>query len=117
MESTSVRNVYTMAMLVGPNTKTAEKVAAGFTAARICVIRVGHAAAACERLPVAMPQVVIILGDLHVDERDALLDRAAAVGALVMHVDPTLDDETIDELVQRAAAAAIERKWARDQTG
>ena len=55
-----------------------------------------------------MPQVVVVLGSLAADERDALADRATAVGALVMYVDPALDDE-MQDLVERAARVAIER--------
>lgn len=64
-----------------------------------------------------MPQVVVVLGTLHADERDALADRATAVGALLMYVDPELDAETLSDLVARAAEAAIERKLLRDESG
>ena len=117
MESTVIRQVNMTAMLVGPNGAVADKVAASFEHAYIRVLRVGHAAAACERLAVAMPQVVVVLGTLRPDERDALADRATAVGALLMYVDPELDQETLDELVSRAATAAIERKLQRDDSG
>jgi hypothetical protein len=60
---------------------------------------------------------VVVLGTLRADERDALADRATAVGALLMYVDPQLDQETLDELVSRAATAAIERKLQRDASG
>ena len=117
MESPIIRHVNMTAMLVGPNGEVADKVAAGFARARVHVVRVGHAAAACERLAVAMPQVVVVLGTLRADERDAVADRATAVGALLMYVDPELDEETLDELVGRAAQAAIERKLLRDESG
>lgn len=117
MEATIIRTVSMTAMLVGPNGAVADKVAGGFESARVHVVRVGHAAAACERLAVAMPQVVVVLGSLRADERDALADRATAVGALVMYVDPELDQETLDDLVARAAQAAIERKLVRDESG
>lgn len=105
------------AMMVGPNGEAADNVALRFERARLRVVRVGHAAAACERLAIAMPQVVIVLGTLRADERDALADRATAVGALVMYVDPELDEETLQELVARAAQAAIERTLQRDESG
>ena len=60
-------------------------------------------------------KVVVVLGTLRPDEREALTDRATAVGALVMYVDPELDQETLDELVARAAQSAIERKLLRDE--
>ena len=105
------------AMLVSPNGEVADRVASRFEEAHVKVVRVGHAAAACERLAVAMPQVVVVLGTLRADERDALADRATAVGALLMYVDPELDAETLEELVARAAHAAIERKILRDESG
>lgn len=117
MERTKIRTVSMTAMLVGPNGPVADKVTAGFEQARVRVVRVGHAAAACERLAVAMPQVVVVLGTLHADERDALSDRATAVGALLMHIDPELDQETLDDLVARAAIVAFERKLIRDESG
>lgn len=117
MDSTIIRNVSMTAMLVGPNGEVADKVATRFEEAHVKVVRVGHAAAACERLAVAMPQVVVVLGTLRSDERDALADRATAVGALLMYVDPELDAETLEELVARAAQAAIERKILRDGSG
>ena len=115
--STIIRVVNMTAMLVGPIGDVADKVAKGFEQARVRVVRVTHAAAACERLAVAMPQVVVVLGTLRQDERDALSDRATAVGALLMYVDPELDQETLDELVARAATAAIERKLQHDESG
>ncbi len=117
MESTIIRHVSMSAMLVSPNGDVADRVATRFEEAHVKVVRVGHAAAACERLAVAMPQVVVVLGTLRADERDALADRATAVGALLMYVDPELDAETLEELVTRAAQAAIERKILRDGAG
>lgn len=116
MEPTVIRQVDMTAMLVGPNGAVADRVASGFEHAHVRVLRVGHAAAACERLAVAMPQVVIVLGTLRQDERDALADRATAVGALLMYVDPELDQETLEELVSHAATAAIARKLQRDES-
>ncbi len=117
MESTIIRQVSMTAMLVGPNGRVADLVADSFEQARVHVVRVMHAAAACERLAVSMPQVVVVLGTLRPDERDALADRATAVGALLMYFDPQLDAETLHELVSRAAQAAIERKLIRDESG
>jgi hypothetical protein len=117
VERTIVRMVTTTAMLVGPSGGASDKVAADFENARVHVVRVAHAAAACERLAVAMPQVIVVLGSLRPDERDALADRATAVGALLMYIDPELDHETLDDLVARAAQAAVERKLVRDESG
>lgn len=117
MESTIIRQVNMTAMLVGPTGRVADDVGLYFAQARVTVVRVVHAAAACERLAVSMPQVVVVLGTLRPDERDALADRATAVGALLMYFDPELDAETLQELVGRAAQAAIERKMIRDESG
>ena len=114
MESTIIRQVNMVAMLVGPNGRVAEDVTMYFAQARVTVVRAIHAAAACERMAVSMPQVVLVLGTLGADEHDALADRATAVGALLMYVDPGLDAETLEELVGRAAMAAVERKMRRD---
>jgi hypothetical protein len=117
VESTIIRQVSMTAMLVGPNGRVADEVAEYFALARLRVVRVVHAAAACERLAVSMPQVVIVLGTLRPDERDALADRVTAVGALLMYFDPELDAETLKDLVARAAQAAVERKLVRDESG
>jgi hypothetical protein len=117
VDSTIIRHVSMTAMVVGPNSDVTERIAGRFEEAHVKVVRVAHAAAACERLAVVMPQVVVVLGTLHAEERDALVDRATAVGALVMYVDPELDAETLEELVARAAQAAIERKLLRDESG
>ena len=116
MDSTVIRNVSMTAMLLGPSGEVSDRVAIRFEEAHMKVVRVGHAAAACERIAVAMPQVVVVLGTLRPDERDALVDRATAVGALLMYVDPELDAETLEELVVRAAQAAIERRLSRDES-
>lgn len=117
MESTIIRQVNMTAMLVGPSGRVADDVTEYFAQARVTVVRVMHTAAACERLAVSMPQVVVVLGTLRADERDALADRATAVGALLMYFDPELDAETLQDLVGRAAQAAVERKLIRDESG
>lgn len=114
MDSTAVRTLDTTVMLVGPNPGLGDKVAQAFQETNIRVIRVAHAAAACERLAVAMPQVVVVIGSLHADERDALSDRTTAVGAVLMYVDAASKGDNLDEIVRRAAAAAVERKLQRD---
>jgi hypothetical protein len=115
VDVTTIRTFTMAAMLLDctrethPGSGLADVVAAGFERAGVRVLRVAHAAAACERLAIAMPQVIVVLGTLHAAERDALADRATAVGALVMYVDPEIDPETLDELVRRAAHATVAR--------
>jgi len=117
VERTIVRRLDTTAMLVGPAGPAADAITAAFERVFVTVVRAAHTAAACERLAVAMPQVVVVLGALHPEEHDALADRATAVGALVIHVDPSLDGEALEDLVGRAAQAAVERKLRRDESG
>jgi hypothetical protein len=117
VESTVIRTVNMTAMVVGAPSDVADRIIAGFAIAKVRVVRVNHAAAACERLAVAMPQVVLVLGPLHPDEHEALADRTTAVGALLMYVDHRVDQETLDDLVGRAALAAFERKLRRDESG
>jgi hypothetical protein len=103
-------------MLVAPRGPISDDVALRFERARVLLTRVASAAAACERMAVTMPQVVVLLGSVTLEERDALNDRATAVGALVMYVDPELDDASMQELVERAARTAIERSLQREQS-
>jgi hypothetical protein len=116
VDSTVIRHVSMTVMLVAPKGAIADDVALRFERARVLLVRVASSAAACERMAVAMPQVVVVLGTIGADERDALNDRAMAVGALLMYVDPALDDDTMQELVERAARVAIERSLEREQS-
>jgi hypothetical protein len=107
--STIVRRVNITAMFLGPSCAAADLIATRFEEAYVRLARVATLGEACERLPEAMPQVVVVLGSLRPEEHDALADRATAVGALVVEIDPLLDEATITELATRAAKAAIDR--------
>jgi hypothetical protein len=52
------------------------------------VYRVAHAHAACERMAVLLPRLVIVPAAMHAIELEMVEDRAAAVGAVVLHLDP-----------------------------
>lgn len=114
VESTVYRYLDTLAFVVGGPPVVAQQCVDVFEAAQIRVIRVGHPAAACERMPIAMPQMVVVIGTIRPDERDALTDRATAIGALLFDLDPALDQESLAMLLDRAAQAAIERGLSRD---
>ena len=116
MDSTVIRQLSMTVMLVAPRGPVSDDVALRFERARVLLTRSSSTASACERMAVAMPQVVVMLGAVTAEERDALNDRATAVGALVMYVDPALDEATMQELVERAARVAIERSLAREQS-
>ncbi len=116
MDSTVIRQVSMLVMLVAPKGPVTDDVAHRFERARVLLTRVASTATACERMAVAMPQVVVVLGAISNEERDALNDRATAVGALVMYVDPSLDEAAMQDLVERAARVAIERSLLREQS-
>jgi hypothetical protein len=107
--STLVRRVNITAMFLGPSCTAADLITTCFEEAYVRMARVATLGEACERLPEAMPQVVVVLGSLRVEEHEALADRATAVGALVVEIDPLLDDTTIEELARGAAKSAIDR--------
>lgn len=71
------------------------------------VLRVGHVAAASERIPVVMPQIVIVSGGVHQDELDALNDRCVAVGADVIQVAPDADLAALTTTLEQAARRAL----------
>src|ERR1700710_1406508 len=54
----------------------------------LTVKRVAHAHAACERIAVLLPRLVVVPAAMRSDDLDMIEDRAAAVGALVLHLDP-----------------------------
>lgn len=114
-DSTVYRHLDTSVLLVGGAPALADQCAAVFETVQIRVIRVAHIEAANERIPIVMPQMVVVLEQLHGRERDDLNDRAKAVGALVLDVDPTLDGATLDEILDHAAKAAFERGLVRDE--
>jgi len=71
------------------------------------VLRAGHVAAASERIPVVMPQLVIVSSTLRQEELDILNDRCVAVGAEVMRVAPDTDRAALVTMLRSAANAAL----------
>lgn len=53
------------------------------------VYRVAHAHAACERIAVLLPRLVVVPAAMRSADLDMVEDRAAAVGAIVLHLDPS----------------------------
>ena len=56
--------------------------------AGLIIHRAGHAHAACERIAVLLPQLVVVPATMKSTELDLVEDRAIAVGAIVLHLDP-----------------------------
>ncbi len=52
------------------------------------VYRVAHAHAACERMAVLLPRLVVVPAAMRSLELDLIEDRAKAVGAVLLHLDP-----------------------------
>jgi hypothetical protein len=102
------------ALLVG----VAEPLAASCTDALadggLRVLKVGHVAAACERIPVIMPQLVVVTATLRQDESDMLADRCVAVGAEILKVAPdTAADAALKKMLKDAANMALIRSLRR----
>ena len=76
------------------------------------VLKAGHVAAACERLPVVMPQLVVT-SELRPDEAEMLKDRCVAVGAEVMTVSPAQDQRALSVQLKDAANMALIRALRR----
>lgn len=77
------------------------------------VMRVGHVAAACERLPVVMPQLVVAKAALLPEEAEMLADRCVAVGAELLKVSPEGDANATRALLKDAANMALIRALRR----
>jgi hypothetical protein len=73
------------------------------------VLRAAHAAAAAERIPVVMPQIVLIPEGMAPGERDLLNDGCVAVGADVLELSPKMAPEEVTYLLRKAANAALTR--------
>ncbi len=71
------------------------------------VLRVGHVAAASERIPVVMPQLVVVSSTLRQEELDMLHDRCVAVGAEVIRVAPDGDPNALLTTLRTAANTAL----------
>lgn len=115
MEATLIRERLMSALIVGAAGRNVLRIVTAFEAKRIFTLRADDIAGACERLVVDMPHVVLCLVAPADDaERDALVDRATAVGALLVHVDPLADDGALQDLLDRTIEAAIHKKMMRE---
>jgi hypothetical protein len=54
----------------------------------LTIYRVAHVHAACERIAVLLPRLVVVPAAMRSADLDMIEDRAAAVGAIVLHLDP-----------------------------
>jgi hypothetical protein len=75
--------------------------------AGIRVLRVGSVAAAAERLPVTMPQLVIVSSLMNAAELEIVADRCVAVGAEILKLDPATSPRATEALVRTGARNAL----------
>lgn len=71
------------------------------------VLRVGHVAAASERIPVVMPQLVLVSTAFRPEELEMIHDRCVAVGAEVISVAPDGDRAALMQTLRNAANDAL----------
>ena len=77
------------------------------------VLKVGHVAAACERIPVVMPQLVVTTTTLGPHDAETLNDRCVAVGAEVIKIAPDQDRRALAVQLKDAANVALIRALRR----
>ena len=102
------------AILVGVVEPLATMCADTLSAGGLRVLRVGHVAAACERIPVVMPQLVVVSTTLRQEDTDMLTDRCVAVGAEIIKVAPdSATDGAVRATLKDAANMALIRSLRR----
>lgn len=100
-------------MLVGLDDELATACADTLADGGLKVLRVGHVAAACERIPVVMPQLVVVPASLRPEEAEPLNDRCVAVGAEVIRIAPEQDARELAVMLKDAANMALIRALRR----
>src|SRR5215218_9048971 len=103
MSQTMPRMDMATAMLVALDDRLAGACITILDDAGFRVIRVKHVAPALERLPVVMPQLVIIPSSLRKDEDDLLADRCVAIGAEILKLAADVDVRMLVAMVTNAA--------------
>lgn len=75
--------------------------------AGVKVLRVNSVAAAAERLPVTMPQLVVVSALMIPAELEIITDRCVAVGAEILKLDPETPENVTAALVRTSARNAL----------
>lgn len=109
MNATVPRGGSLSALLVGIDGDLATVCTLVLKAAGLRVERDAQLAAACQRIPVMQPYLVVLPSTLREVGREAIDDRAIAVGAEVVWIDPTADRTTLTVTLTTAAEKAITR--------
>jgi len=112
--STIQRKVSPTAILVGLPDDLAATCTEVLEDGNIRVLRVGHVAAASERLPVVMPQLVVVTSStLGPQDDETLTDRCVAVGAELLKLDPAMEARALRTTIQDAGTSALIRALRR----
>ena len=115
LDATLIRTRPLSTLIVGATGINVLRVVTAFERRRILTVRADDIASACERIVLDMPHVILVLvPPKNQTERDELTDRALAVGALVVEIDPHLDEATFQQLLEQTVQAALERKLVRE---
>lgn len=101
------------AILVGLPEDLAAVCAESLADGGLKVLKVGHVAAACERIPVVMPQIVVTRDSLRPEEAEPLNDRCVAVGAEVIRLAHDQDPRALAVQLRDAANMALIRALRR----
>lgn len=109
MNATVPRGGSLAALLVGLDGDLATACTLVLKAAGLRVERDSNVAAACQRIPVMQPYLVVLPSTLKDGSGEAIDDRAIAVGAEVVWIDPRADRETLMSTLTQAAEKAIAR--------
>jgi hypothetical protein len=95
------------AMLIGIDDRIARSCITILDDAGFRVVRVKHVAPACERIPVVMPQIVLLPSTLRNDEHEMIVDRCTAIGAELYRIGPDVDDGALTALLVSAVQTAM----------
>ena len=106
MNQTLRRRRVTAAMIVGLDAAVLSATSDLLTGLGYQVVKVGHVAAAAERLPVLMPILVVASAEMVAMERASLEDGAVAVGARVVWL--PRDASTVSALLSHTARQVLE---------
>lgn len=109
MNATVPRGGSLSALLVGIDGDLATACTLVLKAAGLRVERDPQLAGACQRIPVMQPYLVVLPETLREKGREAIDDRAIAVGAEVVWIDPASDRSSLMTLLTKAAEKAITR--------
>ena len=107
MNATVPRGGSLSALLIGLEGDLATACTLVLKAAGLRVERDAHLQAACQRIPVMQPYLVVLPKAMRDKAHEAIEDRAIAVGAEVVWIDPDTDRATLVTTLEHAAEKAI----------